>query len=100
MNVRDATPGDLMAIAEIQAASPEASAWNPADYLNHDCRVAMIHDTVAGFLVSREITPGEREILNVAVAPSYRRAGIGRALVECELARGRGTWFLEVRESN
>jgi ribosomal protein S18 acetylase RimI-like enzyme len=102
--IREATREDLDAIAVVQALSPEASAWNPADYLNYDCRVAVIDDRVAGFLVSRAIAPdangGEREILNVAVAPSDRRRGIGRALVENEFARSRGAWFLEVRESN
>ena len=100
MIIREATPGDLAAIAVIQAASPQASAWNPADYLNYDCRVAFVDSRVAGFLVSRTVADHEREILNVAVAPADRRRGIGRALVENELARGRGACFLEVRESN
>jgi ribosomal-protein-alanine N-acetyltransferase len=100
MIIREATPQDLAAIAAIQAASPEASAWNPVDYLNYDCRVAFVDSRVAGFLVSRTVADHEREILNVAVAPADRRRGIGRALVENELARGRGACFLEVRESN
>jgi [ribosomal protein S18]-alanine N-acetyltransferase len=100
MTLRDATPDDLAAIASIQAAAPEASAWEPASYLNYHCTVAVIENRAAGFLVSRALAEGEREILNVAVAPGDRRAGIGRALVVAEIARGRGTWFLEVRESN
>ncbi len=100
MILREAVREDLDAIAAVQAASPEASAWNPADYLKYDCRVAVIDHRIAGFLVSRAIADGEREILNVAVAPADRRRGIGRALVENELARGRAEWFLEVRESN
>jgi ribosomal-protein-alanine N-acetyltransferase len=100
MQIRDAARDDLDAIAAIQTSSPEASAWNPADYLNYDCRVTVIDDHVAGFLVSRAVADGEREILNVAVAATDRGRGIGRALVENELARRRGTWFLEVRESN
>jgi ribosomal-protein-alanine N-acetyltransferase len=44
----------------------------------------------------------EREILLLAVDPANRRQGVGRALVEAELASAsKGTtWFLEVRESN
>jgi [ribosomal protein S18]-alanine N-acetyltransferase len=100
MIIREATAEDLAAIAAIQAASPEASAWNPADYLNYDRRVAVIEGRVSGFLVSRAVADGEREILNVAVAPADRRRGIARALVENELSTGPGVWFLEVRESN
>jgi ribosomal-protein-alanine N-acetyltransferase len=60
---------------------------------------------VAGFLVSHEIfssadeQPAEREVLNIAVDPAYRRLGIGRQLLAAELQRG-GIHFLEVRESN
>ena len=100
MIVREATREDLAEIAAIQAAAPGASAWEPASYLDYDCTVALVEGRVAGFLVSRAVAEGEREILNVAVAPTERRLGIGRALVAQEIARGRGTWFLEVRESN
>jgi [ribosomal protein S18]-alanine N-acetyltransferase len=55
---------------------------------------------VAGFLVARVTAADEREILNVAVEPSFRRTGIGRILMETVLAEARVTWFLEVRESN
>lgn len=100
MKIRAATGNDLAAIAAIQAASPEASQWDPAGYLDYDCLVAVENDHVAGFLVSRQTTPGEREILNVAVALSERRRGIARRLIAAELERARGQWFLEVRESN
>ncbi len=100
MKIRAATGDDLAAIAAIQAASPEASQWDPASYLDYDCLVAIEHDRVAGFLVSRQTTPGEREILNVAVELSQRRRGVARRLIAAELERARGQWFLEVRESN
>ena len=100
MKIRAATGDDLAAIATIQAASPEASQWDPAGYLDYDCLVAVENDHVAGFLVSRQTTPGEREILNLAVALSERRRGIARRLIAAELERARGQWFLEVRESN
>jgi len=100
MKIRPATSDDLAAIATIQAASPEASQWDPAGYLDYDCLVAVENDHVAGFLVSRQTTPGEREILNVAVALSERRRSIARRLIAAELERVRGQWFLEVRESN
>ena len=100
MKIRAATSDDLAAIATIQAASPEASQWDPAGYLDYDCLVAVENDHVAGFLVSRQTTPGEREILNVAVALIERRRSIARRLIAAELERVRGQWFLEVRESN
>jgi ribosomal-protein-alanine N-acetyltransferase len=99
MNVRAATVEDLAAIAEIQARSPEASQWEPASYLKYDCTVA-IDTRVLGFLVTRETAQGEREILNLAVAPSQRRRGVARALLQAELAREKTQWLLEVRASN
>jgi ribosomal-protein-alanine N-acetyltransferase len=100
IEIRRATAVDLDAIEEIQNESPEASAWLPVSYLVHDCSVAIVDNRVAGFLVSRSISSDEREILNVAVRPAYRRGGVGRALVEADLTRNRGSCFLEVRESN
>jgi [ribosomal protein S18]-alanine N-acetyltransferase len=100
MKIRAADSDDLAAIAAIQAASPEASQWDPASYLDYDCLVAVEDDHVAGFLVSRQTAPGEREILNVAVELSERRLGVARRLIAAELECARGQWFLEVRESN
>lgn len=99
MTIRDATTADLPEIAAIQWASPEASQWNPADYLMHRCRVAELEGSIAGFIVTRQTMPGENEVLNLAVDPAYRRRGVGRALLEAELAAP-GAWRLEVRESN
>ena len=59
VSFRVARFADLAAIAAIQAASPEAAQWNPADYLKHDCRVADVNSCVAGFLVTRQVAPGE-----------------------------------------
>ena len=98
--IRPATPSDLDAIVAIQNAASEASQWQPADYLQHDCFVALEAGRPLGFVLSRQTAPGEREILNLAVIPAERRRGIARRLLESELSRGRNTWFLEVRESN
>jgi ribosomal-protein-alanine N-acetyltransferase len=98
--IRPATESDLDAIARIQRASPQASQWAPDHYLAHRCVVAEVDDKVAGFLVSREIAAGEREILNLAVDPAHRKKGIARALMADELRCHQGEWFLEVRASN
>lgn len=94
--IRPANAADLPAIAAIQGDS----GWPPESYLTYDCRVAVSGGAVAGFLVSRETAPGEREILNLAVDAAQRRRGIGKNLLESELARAGGSYFLEVRESN
>lgn len=100
INLRPARLADLAAIDAIQAASPEAAQWKPTDYLKHDCRVCELNSCVAGFLVTREVAPGESEILNMAVDPAERRTGIARTLLTDALARVKGKWFLEVRASN
>ena len=100
MMVRGATADDLAAIAAIQEASPEASQWDPASYLDYDCSVAVSGGRVVGFLVTREIAAGEREILNLAVDPAERRRGVARKLLEFALQHAQTRWFLEVRASN
>ena len=56
-----------------------------------------------GYIGSYYCSP-EGYITNVAVAPEMRRRGIGRALIEELIRRGRelslSFWTLEVRESN
>jgi [ribosomal protein S18]-alanine N-acetyltransferase len=99
MQIRRGLPEDLPAIAAIQSASPEASQWNPADYLAYELRVAEFSEGVAGFLVVR-VVGDEAEILNLAVAPELRRRGVARALLRSLFGVFRGAVFLEVRESN
>lgn len=100
LQIRAATPGDLPEMELIQIACAEASHWPPERYLAYTCRVAVQDGSVAGFLVSRQNGPGEREILNLAVASDYRRRGVGTALMRDEIASAPGNFFLEVRESN
>ena len=99
MVIRAASEQDLTAIAEIQSAAPEASQWDPGDYLTFECRVAELAGEVVGFVVARPLA-GECEILNLAVAPGVRRRGIGRQLLTGILRRYPSEFFLEVRESN
>ena len=58
---------------------------------------------VGGYLVGRE-AGGTGEVLNLAVAPEFRRRGVGEALLQAGLAAFRRSGvdevFLEVRESN
>jgi ribosomal-protein-alanine N-acetyltransferase len=100
MTVRGAMAEDLATIAAMQEASPAASQWDPASYLDYECSVAISGGQVLGFLVVRQISPDEREILNLAVDPAARRRGVARKLLEAELRRVKCRWFLEVRASN
>jgi ribosomal-protein-alanine acetyltransferase len=97
--IRAATEEDLPAILQIQESAPEAAQWDPRDYLAYECLVAQREAAVVGFLVARAAGP-ESEILNLAVAPAFRRQGIGRQLLSDLRARHPGDLFLEVRESN
>ncbi len=98
--IRPGQAGDLEEVAAIQASSPEAAQWDAADYLRYDFRVCLHDGRVAGFLVARHVAPDESELLNLAVAPEFRRKGFARALVQ-QLLNARGaSLYLEVRESN
>ncbi len=95
---------DLAEILAIQAASPEASQWDPVDYLHYDLRVYVEGGRVVGFVVSRQTAPDECELLNLAVGPAFRRRGAARELIQTLLEAFQTTpgvcVFLEVRESN
>ena len=63
---------------------------------------ALDGDAVAGYIGSQSVL-GESDMMNLAVAPAYRRQGVGRALVErllWELAEDNHCLTLEVRASN
>ena len=100
MTIRRGELSDLEAIRAIQQASPEAAQWEPREYLQYDLQVAVRDDAVAGFLVTRTLAEGESEILNLAVAPQWRRQGVARALLAACLRHRDGDTYLEVRSSN
>lgn len=96
---------DLPALLEIEAESFSEPNWDARDFSRYDTTVAEVDGAIVGFLVSRQTfaggfdTPPEREILNVAVAGSFREKGIATVLLRHALA-SRAVYFLEVRESN
>ncbi|HET7446491.1 MAG TPA: GNAT family N-acetyltransferase [Methyloceanibacter sp.] len=71
------------------------------------CLLASINDdsrrTPAGFLIARKAAD-EAELLTLAVAPQWRRAGLGSALVKSAMATlgesGATQLFLEVEDGN
>jgi len=98
--IRRGEASDLAEVEAIHADSPEAAGWTVADYLQYDFRVAECGGHVAGFLVSRVVAEGECELLNLAVAPGFRRQGVAGGLVRALAEQFRGVIWLEVRESN
>ena len=67
------------------------------------CLVGLHQEAVVGYMLYWMVA-GEMQILNVAVHPDARRAGVGRELLErgIALAIEEGAWLatLEVRKSN
>lgn len=65
--------------------------------------VAVEDERVIGYVGSQSVPP-EADVMNLAVAPEYRRQGIGRqlmqALTEFLHTQGIESLFLEVRASN
>ncbi len=100
LRIRPMGTPDLDSVARIQEASAQTPAWPPLDYLSHRSTVAEHDNRICGFLVVRQTTPGEWEILNLAVAPSWRRQGVASRLLQEVLEQVRGEMFLEVRQSN
>jgi ribosomal protein S18 acetylase RimI-like enzyme len=110
VRIRRASEADLAQVAAVQQASPEAARWDVAEYLRYDFWVADFYESnrtpgfeggrIAGFLVARTLTEGEREVLNLAVMPAFRRQGVARELLDSFLGMARGAVYLEVRESN
>ena len=103
--IRPATADDLPALLEIERQCFSHQRWRTEDFLAAECVLAETDGRVIGFLVSRQVFSGdgsdlpEREILNLAVTPSFRRIGIAKTLLEHELKQ-KAAFFLEVRESN
>ena len=107
MNVqlRRSTPNDIAVLLEIEQESFTRPHWSGDDFLKYRCTLAEVDGQIAGFIVAREVfattngSGAEREILNIAVAPPFRRLGIATLLLGHEL-REHAVSFLEVRESN
>ncbi len=103
--LRAAIDDDVPALAEVERLAFAVPNWPPDTFLRYDCTVAEVDGRIVGFLVSRQIfaggstTPTEREILNLAVMPAYRRLGIATRLLHSEF-RNKAIFLLEVRESN
>jgi len=98
--IRRAEAEDLESVAAIQSTSPEAAHWPVIEYMQFEFTVSIRDGSIAGFLVWRPLAIGECEVLNLVVAPRFRRRGIARQLLEPLLNAADTQVFLEVRETN
>lgn len=106
--VRPAWPADapVLAALERRCFSDPWSAESFREALSTELSFGLVAESggeIAGYMIGRVIL-GTGEILNLAVAPEWRRLGIGRQLLDAALealsVRGADEVFLEVRESN
>lgn len=108
MELKQMTLAQVPQVAELEKAC-FSDAWSENSLrseLDNELAlwlVALDGETVAGYIGSQSVL-GESDMMNVAVAPAYRRQGIGEALVLtlCRLLaeRGNQSLTLEVRASN
>ncbi|GAB7022844.1 ribosomal protein S18-alanine N-acetyltransferase [Salidesulfovibrio brasiliensis] len=108
MRIRRAESRDIPEIVLLEKVCFKAS-WSKEQYLagmdSGALRVMLAEDSsrICGYLAYTVIA-GEMEILNVAVPPERRRAGIGKALLAAVLDEGTREdvmeCFLDVRASN
>lgn len=107
-DVTRATPEDAAAIAALETLtfSSPYTEKSVRDMLSSTIRPSFVvrdGGELLGYLLGQMIVP-EGELLRIAVRPSARRRGVGRALIEAFLAHlqanGCTVCFLDVREHN
>jgi [ribosomal protein S18]-alanine N-acetyltransferase len=106
--IRSAAPADASALVGIERRC-FSDPWTEASFreaLTSSWSFGLVAQTsrgVAGYLIGREVA-ATGEVLNLAVAPEFRRRGLGGALLRAGIAALRQRKveeiFLEVRESN
>lgn len=98
--IRRMREADTECLAAIQSSAHEAAHWDPRGYLAFEAFVVEVDGAPVGFLVYRRIAPDEAEILNLAIAPAFRRRGIAQSLLREAAFIEPFVFFLEVRASN
>ncbi len=107
--IRDLSRRDLPEVAVIERRS-FSDPWSERSFVEllaeggHLVALGAVgREGILGYLLARDIS-GTSEILNLAVDPASRGAGVGQALLEEGVSRleaaGSREIYLEVRESN
>jgi ribosomal-protein-alanine N-acetyltransferase len=123
VKIRAATAGDIVALMDLERASPAAAHWTEQQYrelfqadaerlvlvaeeasrVSAEAEISSASTALAAFLVARNVAP-DWELENIVVAPSARWNGLGtrllRALFASAIETNSESVFLEVRESN
>src|SRR3989304_323610 len=112
LSLRLARPAEATAIADLSRDLIESGLrwrWTPARVAasirapDVNVLVAYIHGNMVGFAIMR-YGDDDAHLDLLAVAPPYRRAGVGRRLIEwlekCAVVAGICSVTLEVRERN
>jgi len=97
--VDNVNAGELLLIGDLRGID-SGRRLDHIDYLAHLLLVAVGDTSVIGFVAARQVADREFEILNVAVAPAFRRRGVARGLLCSLFHQCQGAFYLEVRESN
>jgi ribosomal-protein-alanine N-acetyltransferase len=100
-------PGHIEGVKKLLDSCFGESAWSAEsiasqlDKTDSYCAVAVDEETVVGYIAFEAILD-EGSIVELAVAPEFRRKGVGKKLVELMLTSCSGvkTICLEVRASN
>jgi len=113
VQIRPATAADIPSIMNLERQSATAGHWTEEQYRHafqrdRATRLVLVgsedsETSPAGFLVAHHLPP-EWELENIVVAPTSRRNGLGKRLLDALLAAAKKAnstaVFLEVRESN
>jgi [ribosomal protein S18]-alanine N-acetyltransferase len=108
LSVRQAGPLDAGVLARLHG-SCFAKAWDEPAMMQFAaspevlCLIGSVKNAEAGLFIARKASD-EAEILTFAVAPGFRKMGLGRAMLDAAMERLRASGakrlFLEVEDSN
>ncbi len=101
--IRAAIHSDLDAVLAIERASPTAAHWPRAQYeaaISNSEKFFLVAEqehSVLGFLLASSSIQ-EWELENIAVPPSARRRGIGKALLQALISAAHKAGATEIRQ--